>query len=65
MDDFEMLFCECRSVVERFVRFKLPSVFDAEDVLQEVYIAATIRFSKPCTAWPRGFLLFFGANYPH
>lgn len=44
MDDFEMLFCECRSVVERFVRFKLPSVFDAEDVLQEVYIAANIQF---------------------
>lgn len=45
MDDFEKLFCECRSAVERFVKFKLPSKFDADDVLQEVYMAANAKFS--------------------
>lgn len=44
MDDFENLLCECRNAVERFVKFRLPSEFDADDVLQEVYIAAHEKF---------------------
>lgn len=44
MDEFEKLLCECRGAVERFANFKLPSKFDADDVLQEVYIAAHAKF---------------------
>ena len=44
LDDFEILLCECRGAVERFVNFRLPSKFDAEDVLQEVYLAAHSKF---------------------
>lgn len=44
MDEFEELLCECRGTVERFVNFKLPSKFDADDVLQEVYMAANAKF---------------------
>lgn len=35
MTEFEILLNECRSAVERFVRFKLSSKPDADDVLQE------------------------------
>lgn len=45
MDEFEKLLCECKDAVERFVKFKLPSSFDADDVLQEVYLAAYKRFN--------------------
>ena len=31
MDEFEKLLCECRGAVERFVNFKLPSKFEADD----------------------------------
>lgn len=56
MDEFEKLLCECRGAVERFVKFKLPSSFDADDVLQEVYMAASAGFEtladKSCfKAW--------------
>ncbi len=44
MDEFEKLLCECRGAVERFVNFKLPSKFEADDVLQEVCIAASAKF---------------------
>lgn len=44
MDEFEKLLCECRGAVERFVKFSLPSSFDTDDVLQEVYIAAHEKF---------------------
>ncbi|MDD3882572.1 MAG: sigma-70 family RNA polymerase sigma factor [Eubacteriales bacterium] len=44
MDGFEKLLYECRGAVERFVKFKLPSSFDADDVLQEIYMAANARF---------------------
>lgn len=44
MDQFEKLLCEYRSAVERFVKYKLPSSFDADDILQEVYIAANRNF---------------------
>ena len=43
--DFEKLLEECRADVERFVKFRLPSVCDAEDVLQEVYFAAFRQFA--------------------
>ena len=45
MEEFEKLLCECRGAVERFVKFKLPSSFDADDVLQEVYMAAHKNFN--------------------
>lgn len=44
MDEFEKLLCECRGAIERFVNFKLPSKFDADDVLQDVSIAASAKF---------------------
>lgn len=44
MDEFEKLLYENRGALERFVKFRLPSAFDADDVLQEVYIAAHEKF---------------------
>jgi len=46
MDEFETLFRNYKSGVERFVKFRLPSVADAEDVLQEVAITACEKFSQ-------------------
>ncbi len=46
MDDFERLLETERVSVERFVRFRLDSGTDAEDVLQEVYITAYQKFSQ-------------------
>lgn len=43
MDDFERLLVGCRSAVERYVKFRMPSLADAEDVLQEIYVAAAQR----------------------
>lgn len=43
--DFEELLSVCRNAVERFVYFKIPSKFDAEDVLQETYLAASKKFT--------------------
>ncbi len=40
MDNFEALLEEHRRAVERFVRFRINSVADADDVLQEVYLSA-------------------------
>ena len=42
--DFEELFREHRADVERFVKFRLPSAADAEDVLQESFFAAFLQF---------------------
>ncbi|MDD4495380.1 MAG: sigma-70 family RNA polymerase sigma factor [Eubacteriales bacterium] len=44
MDEFEILLSKNKSAVERFVKFRLPSAFDADDVLQDVYIAANAKF---------------------
>lgn len=44
--DFEKLLQEHRGDVERFVKFRLPFITDAEDVLQEVYFAAFRQFSS-------------------
>ena len=45
MDEFEKLLAEVCSGVERFVRYRLPSQADADDVLQEVYLSAYRNFS--------------------
>ena len=45
MDEFEKLLSEVSSGVERFVRYRLPSQTDADDVLQEVYLNAYRNFS--------------------
>ena len=46
MDEFEKLLDSVRIAVERFVRYRLPSQADAEDVLQEVYLTACQRFAQ-------------------
>ena len=45
MDEFEKMLAEVSSGVERFVRYRLPSQTDADDVLQEVYLSAYRNFS--------------------
>lgn len=44
--EFEDLLARERSAVERFVRFRVPSPHDAEDILQETYLAAFRGFSE-------------------
>ncbi len=44
MTEFEILLNECKNAVERFVRFKLSSKADAEDILQEIYLTAFQKF---------------------
>ena len=44
MDEFGKLLSEVSSGVERFVRYRLPSQTDADDVLQEVYLSAYRNF---------------------
>ncbi|MEE0834930.1 MAG: RNA polymerase sigma factor [Clostridia bacterium] len=46
MDEFEKLLYKDRISVERFVRFKLNSKDDADDVLQDVYITAYKKFPQ-------------------
>ena len=38
--DFETFLREHRGAIERFVRFKISDPFDADDILQETYLAA-------------------------
>ena len=45
MDEFEKLLADVSSGVERFVRYRLSSQTDADDVLQEVYLSAYRSFS--------------------
>lgn len=45
MDEFEKFLRDVSSGVERFVRYRLPSQADADDVLQEVYLSAYRKFS--------------------
>ena len=45
MDEFEKLLRDVSSGVEQFVRYRLPSQADADDVLQEVYLSAYRKFS--------------------
>ena len=44
MDEFSSLLSRYRRPVERYVRFRIASAADAEDVLQEVYLTAYRRF---------------------
>ena len=44
MTEFEKLLNECKNAVERFVRFKLLSKPDADDILQETYLTAFQKF---------------------
>ena len=46
MDEFEKQLNSVRIAVERFVRYRLPSQTDADDVLQEVYLTAYQRFAQ-------------------
>lgn len=46
MDSFEVLLMESKTAVERLVRYKLPSRFDAEDVLQDTYLTALLKFDS-------------------
>ena len=45
MDEFEKMLSDVSSGLERFVRYRLPSQTDADDVLQEVYLSAYRNFS--------------------
>ncbi len=44
MDEFERLLLYHKGAVERFVKFKVSSSFDADDILQEIYISAGNSF---------------------
>lgn len=46
MDDFEEMLHAERISVERFVRYRLPSREDADDVLQEIYLTAYQKFPQ-------------------
>ena len=46
MDEFEKLIKAERASVERFVRFRLHSESDANDVLQEIYLTAYQKFTQ-------------------
>lgn len=46
MDEFDKLLEAEQVSVERFVRFRLHSKADADDVLQEVYLAAYQKFPQ-------------------
>lgn len=46
MDSFEALLEEARGAVERFVRYRIDNAADADDVLQETYLAAFSRFDR-------------------
>ena len=43
---FEMLLQKHRIAVERYINFRLPSSFDADDVIQETYYAAYVGYEK-------------------
>ncbi|MBQ8780128.1 MAG: RNA polymerase sigma factor [Oscillospiraceae bacterium] len=44
MTEFELLLSECKNAVERFVRFRLSSRSDADDILQETFLTAFQKF---------------------
>ena len=43
---FEAVISEYCVIVERYIHFRIPNSFDAEDVIQETYFAAYVGFSK-------------------
>lgn len=46
MDEFERLLEAERVSVERFVRFRMSSKADADDVLQEIFLTACQKFPQ-------------------
>ena len=46
MDSFDTLLAKERGAVERFVRFRLHSHADADDILQETYLTAYQKFAQ-------------------
>ncbi len=44
MQEFEVLLCENRGALERFIKFRIPNQYDAEDILQDVCLAAYQNF---------------------
>lgn len=46
IEAFEVLLNENRGAVERFVKFRIGTAADADDVLQEVYLAAYQKFPQ-------------------
>ena len=46
MDEFERLLESDKAAVERFVRYRVSMVHDADDILQEVYITAYSKFPQ-------------------
>lgn len=56
MDEFEKLLSENKAALERFVKFKVSSPYDAEDIIQDVCLTALQKFNtlnnKACfKAW--------------
>ena len=45
-ESFEILLKKHRIAVERYINFRLPSSFDADDVIQETYYAAFVGYAK-------------------
>lgn len=55
-NEFEQMLLGCKGPVERYVKFRLSNLTDAEDVLQEVYLVAyqqygTLRDKSRFKAW--------------
>lgn len=46
MDEFELLLDREKTALERFVRFRISPKEDADDVLQEIYLAACRNFNR-------------------
>lgn len=46
MSEFEILLEKCRAALERYVRYHIADKSDADDVLQEVRLAAFMQFDK-------------------
>ena len=46
MEEFEAMLAEYRTAVERWVKFHVGSLADAEDILQETYLAAYQAFPR-------------------
>lgn len=46
MTEFELLLQEHLSVLKRFVHYKVNNFSDAEDIIQEVCLTATVNFAS-------------------
>ena len=46
MDTFETMLASVRPSLERFVRFRLPCLADADDILQDVYLSAYQKYPQ-------------------